>query len=159
MSFDFLSWLAVFFLQAGLLGKGMYTMITLTDLEADNINPFDCAERINKLVAIELGAQAALTAILVLSQRWFAGAIHIGVCALLAHMLARSQVYMHAADAFKQLPTFKARRSIIFGIYCASFLLITYRLIESGLHSLLTPEGRMTAKKLFREAASSLHHY
>jgi hypothetical protein len=46
----FLIWLLAFLLQSGLLGSIMYTVIQLTDLENDYINPHDAATNINRLV-------------------------------------------------------------------------------------------------------------
>eukprot|EP00955_Chlamydomonas_euryale_P040581 351760-Chlamydomonas_euryale.AAC.1 len=102
-------------------------MIALTDLESDNINPFDCASRVNRLVTVETAAQGVLTLLLLAGGRWLLAAIHVAVCLLLAHMFWRGQVYMHAADAFKQLVVLKQRRFVIFGVYCFCFLLATYR--------------------------------
>ena len=50
MSWDFLLWIFVFILQAALLGKGMFTLITLGDLESDHTNPFDCSVAVNRFV-------------------------------------------------------------------------------------------------------------
>ena len=50
MYYDFLLWVFAFILQAALLGKCMYTLITLSDLESDHTNPFDCALAVNRFV-------------------------------------------------------------------------------------------------------------
>lgn len=152
MSIDFITWFIVFVCQSGLLGKSMYTvscstsafrmlhapyealctapssqMISLTDLEADNINPFDCAEQVNRLVLFEYVVQLLMTALLIVRGKWFTAALHTCLSGVLILMYYKKQVYMHAADAFKQLGAFKRRHLLILAVYGASFILITYR--------------------------------
>ncbi|GAX81687.1 hypothetical protein CEUSTIGMA_g9115.t1 [Chlamydomonas eustigma] len=159
MSFDFLTWAFVFVLQAALLGKGMFTLIHLTDLEQDHTNPFDCAVAVNKFVSLEFAVQVILTAVLFLSQKWFSAALHVAILAYLVSVYLKKQVYMDAVDAFKQLKHIKQWRFTVFALYCLSFVFVTYRMVESIIHTVLTPEGRLTAKKLFQEAASSIHGF
>ena len=60
MSWDFLLWIFAFILQAALLGKGMFTLITLADLESDHTNPFDCSVAVNRFV-VRLGIMGKAT--------------------------------------------------------------------------------------------------
>lgn len=64
---------------------------------------------------------------------------------------------MQAADAYKQVDDLRKRRFEIFIFHCGSFLLICFRFLESVIHTVLTPEGRIAAKKLFDEAVISIH--
>ena len=50
MSWLFLSWLLVFFIQIGLFGRSMYALICLEDLSQDFINPYDLSTKLNKYV-------------------------------------------------------------------------------------------------------------
>ena len=101
-------------------------LISLSDLENDNTNPFDCADQINRFVLPEYAGQAALTLVLLASRNWLVAAVQVGVSAYLVHLYLRKRVYLHAADAFKQLPSFKKTRTWVFGIQCACFLIVTY---------------------------------
>lgn len=47
------------------------------------------------------------------------------------YLFMRRQVYIDATDAFKQLKPQKLRRGIIFGVYCFSFVLVTYRWVNA----------------------------
>ncbi|KAG2496227.1 hypothetical protein HYH03_005825 [Edaphochlamys debaryana] len=159
MSLDFLVWLFVFLLQAGMLGRTMYALISLSDLENDFINPYDLTQRLNRFVAFEYGGQVLITAALLLTGKWFLGLLQAAMLAFLLHSWHTRQHVVDATDVFRQLPMQKKRRLIMFGSFLGYFVIITYRLIESIIHGLLTDEGRANAKKLFQDAAATLHGY
>lgn len=50
MPWLFLIWLLAFIGQAALLGIVLYQLITLTDLEADYLNPHEATRSFNKFV-------------------------------------------------------------------------------------------------------------
>mmetsp|Transcript_23034 Transcript_23034/g.78476 ORF Transcript_23034/g.78476 Transcript_23034/m.78476 type:complete len:83 (+) Transcript_23034:243-491(+) len=50
MTWDFCLWAICFFLEGALLGVLMYTLICLSDLEKDFVNPHDSSARINKCI-------------------------------------------------------------------------------------------------------------
>ncbi|KXZ55330.1 hypothetical protein GPECTOR_3g462 [Gonium pectorale] len=142
-----------------MLGRTMYALISLSDLENDFINPYDLTTRLNRFVAVEYGAQFVLTAALLFTGKWFLGVAQLLLTAFLLHSWSVRQHVVDATDVFRQLPLQKKRRLIMFGAFLFCFVMVTYRLIESIIHGLLTDEGRETAKKLFQDAAASLHHY
>lgn len=142
-----------------MVGRTMFALISLSDLENDFINPYDLSSRLNRFVILEYVAQCVIVVTLLLSGKWFCGALHIGMLAYMVHSLVKRQHVVDATDVFKQLPAQKKKRFIMFGFFLATLVIVMYRLIESIIHGLLTPEGRATAKKLFKEAAASLHGY
>ncbi|KAJ9524065.1 cornichon protein-domain-containing protein [Haematococcus lacustris] len=159
MVWSLLVWLLAFVLQAGLLGRCMYGLISLSDLEQDFLNPLDLSRKLNAFVWLEYSAQFVVAAILVGTAKWVAGGLHVAITAYMVHLYLKGHVYIDATDAFRQLKQQKFRRGLLFGAYCLSFVFLTYRLIETAIHTTLTPEGRETAKKLFKDAAASLHGY
>ena len=54
MNFTFLVWLLALLLTAALLGITMYTLISLSDLENDFVNPHDSSVSINRWVVRQL---------------------------------------------------------------------------------------------------------
>lgn len=146
-------------LQSSLLGIAFYTLICLSDLENDFINPYDLCTKLNRWVVPEYALQTAITCLVCLSLKYFIGSAELAMLVYLLKFWFSKQQYIDATDAFKQLPAQKRKRTIILVFHLACFVFITYRVIECALHSLLTPEGRVTAKKIFQEAAASLHGY
>ncbi|KAL0049820.1 hypothetical protein WJX82_010520 [Trebouxia sp. C0006] len=49
---NLLVWLLAFLMQAGLLGIVMYSLISLSDLENDFVNPHDSSAALNKWVLV-----------------------------------------------------------------------------------------------------------
>eukprot|EP00879_Flechtneria_rotunda_P014973 GHRR01015643.1.p2 GENE.GHRR01015643.1~~GHRR01015643.1.p2 ORF type:complete len:130 (+),score=24.06 GHRR01015643.1:137-526(+) len=107
----------------------------------------------------ELVAQGCLAGLLVLSGKWFAGLCHAGLLAYMLQLCSTRQMYVEITDAFRQLPQQKKQRLIMLGAHLLLFVVIVYRLIETALLVLLTPEGRAMTKKLLHEAAASVHGY
>uniref|UniRef100_A0A7S0WIB6 Uncharacterized protein n=1 Tax=Chlamydomonas leiostraca TaxID=1034604 RepID=A0A7S0WIB6_9CHLO len=159
MTWDFLLWLFVLIINSGLVGRTTYALICLTDLEQDFINPYDLSNRLNRFVIAEYAGQFIMTAALIAGGKWFCAALHIAVSAYMITLFVKKQVYIDATDAFKQLKGQKFRRGVIFGCYCFSFVMVVFRLVETIVHQMLTPEGRETARKLFKEAAVTLPGY
>uniref|UniRef100_A0A7S1SUI6 Cornichon family protein n=1 Tax=Tetraselmis chuii TaxID=63592 RepID=A0A7S1SUI6_9CHLO len=157
MSWSFLMWLVSFILQAALLGMVMYTLICLSDLENDFINPHDSCTRVNRLVVPELVAQAVLTGLLLVSGKWFVAIFQIAVLAFHIHRFFRNDQYTDVTEIFKQLPEQKKRRILKLVLYLISFVIIIYRLVETAVTALLTPAGRKVAKQIINEAAAAIH--
>lgn len=110
-------------------------LICLTDLEQDFINPYDLSNKLNRFVVAEYAAQFVLTAALLGTGKWFVGGLQLIVLVIMIHYYMKKQVYIDATDAFKQLKPQKTRRTVLFGVYCFTFVFITYRL--AGLHNAL----------------------
>eukprot|EP00798_Chlamydomonas_sp_ICE-L_P004659 gene4659-14856_t len=159
MVWVFVTWLVAFFLLMALFGRSMFSMICLEDLSQDLINPFDLATKFNRFVILEQVGQLAITCILLFTGMWFSGLIQLVALGLLVRLHMRKQVYIDATDVFRQLPQLKFRKTFVFCINSAGFLIATFRVIEAGIHAFLTPEGKEAAKKLFQEAAASHHTF
>lgn len=159
MSFEFLMWLFMFFGQAALLGRTMYALICLTDLENDFINPFDLSTRLNAWVVPEYVLEIFITVVLLMSGKWLLGGLHVLMSAYIMKLLVDKKLHVDPTEAFKQLPDLKRYRWVALGFHLLSFIFVIYRLIESSILSFLTPEGKQITKKLFQDAAASLTGY
>lgn len=137
----------------------MFAIMSLSDLENDFLNPFDLCSRLNCYVGLEYGVQAVLTLTLLLSGKWLTGIVNLAVLGYMVHLWAGGKVYVDTTDAFRQLPQQKRQKLVQLGAHTALFMLIVYRLIESAVHTLLTPEGRAMTQRLLKEAAGSMHGY
>ncbi|KAI8467108.1 MAG: cornichon protein-domain-containing protein [Monoraphidium minutum] len=159
MSPHLLVWVAALIMQSALLGRSMYAIMSLSDLENDFLNPYDLCSRLNRFVAVEYGVQGGLALILLLSGNWFTGACHLALLGYMVHLWAGGRVYVDTTDAFRQLPQQKRQKLVLLAAHTVLFMLVVYRLIEAAIHALLTPEGRAVTQRLLKEAVGSVHGY
>lgn len=67
MGLAWVLWLVLFLLSIGLVLLAVVVLTTLTDLEADHINPVTCCQRLNMLVVPEFGIYMLVVVFLLLS--------------------------------------------------------------------------------------------
>ncbi|KAL0040353.1 hypothetical protein WJX77_004267 [Trebouxia sp. C0004] len=105
---NLLVWLLAFLMQAGLLGIVMYSLISLSDLENDFVNPHDSSAALNKWVVSTLAC-----------------------IALKARIYLQREHIVDVTEIFRQLPKQKMMRMIKLVIFLFSFVLIIYRTVET----------------------------
>eukprot|EP01025_Chloroclados_australasicus_P062033 TRINITY_DN8145_c0_g2_i1.p5 TRINITY_DN8145_c0_g2~~TRINITY_DN8145_c0_g2_i1.p5 ORF type:complete len:112 (-),score=5.62 TRINITY_DN8145_c0_g2_i1:398-733(-) len=93
----------------------------------------------------------------------FTGKFLLGmlISAVLAYQLRslwRRELFLDQTEVFKQLITEKRKRFVMMGVHFFMFIIILYRLVTSAL-GMMSPSGREMVRKLFEEAAATLHHY
>ncbi len=86
--------------------------------------------------------QGALALALLMSGNWFTGAANLAVLGYMVHLWAGNKVHLDATDVFRQLPQQKRQKLVQLACHVVLFMLVVYRLIETAVHTLLTPEGR-----------------
>mmetsp|Transcript_41687 Transcript_41687/g.98906 ORF Transcript_41687/g.98906 Transcript_41687/m.98906 type:complete len:121 (-) Transcript_41687:616-978(-) len=118
MSWNFLVWLVCFILQAAILGILMYSLICLSDLENDFINPHDSTTRINRWVVPEYLVQALLSCLLLLSGKWFTGLVQLAVLGFHLRSYFRNEHFADVTEIFKQLPLQKKHRCCFRPLRC-----------------------------------------
>mmetsp|Transcript_18975 Transcript_18975/g.34370 ORF Transcript_18975/g.34370 Transcript_18975/m.34370 type:complete len:160 (-) Transcript_18975:157-636(-) len=155
MSWNFFLWLFTFFLQAGLLGRSIYGLMLLTDLENDFINPYDYTKKNNSFWWIDFGGQCLITSILVLSGKWLIGSIHVVLLAGMVYWLLNGDLIVQATDVIKKLKSIKKYCYIVFSVYAIFFVICLYKMVDTIVVDLLAPEGRQAAKKLLKEAVAA----
>jgi hypothetical protein len=76
---------------------------------------------------LEYVAQCVIVVTLLLSGKWFCGALHVCMLAYMLHSLVKRQHVVDATDVFKQLPAQKKKRYIMFGFFLATLVIVMYR--------------------------------
>lgn len=80
----------------------------------------------------EYAASAAITALLLLSGRWFVGLLHAGLLAYMAHLWVKGTVTVDSMDAFRQLPGQKQQRLVLLVANLTLFVIVMYRCVQGG---------------------------
>eukprot|EP00270_Netrium_digitus_P013939 TRINITY_DN4693_c0_g1_i1.p1 TRINITY_DN4693_c0_g1~~TRINITY_DN4693_c0_g1_i1.p1 ORF type:complete len:145 (+),score=33.63 TRINITY_DN4693_c0_g1_i1:279-713(+) len=137
MPWVFLLWLLSFFLVAALLGIDMYTLICLSDLENDFVNPHDCASRMNMFALPELGLHTFLAALHLLSGRFLMVLINLPLLIFHFHRFLCNEHLMDVTEIFNQLPPEKKVRFIKFFFYIFLFVIVVYKSVETGVNTLV----------------------
>ncbi len=148
------SWVAPFALQALLVVLSLFSLVTLSDLENDFLNPIDCAARLNLLVKPELALLAAQTAWFLLHGRWYLTLLygthehrartfvtaaltprHLAAAVLAYHArcYARGEALVDATEVIRTLAAEKRARLARLGVHVALFVLVIYGLIGHAL--------------------------
>ncbi|GMH44978.1 hypothetical protein BSKO_12935 [Bryopsis sp. KO-2023] len=155
MTLDLVVWLLAMFMQSGLLGMTMYTLICLTDLENDYINPHDASARVNKWVIPEVVLQCTFAGILLVGGKWIAGMLPLGLAAWCIRSFTKGTAYTDVTEIFKQVSEEKKNRFIKLGVHLFMFVLTIYRLVNAAVHGLLTDEAKEVAKRLLQDSIGS----
>eukprot|EP01026_Neomeris_dumetosa_P057879 TRINITY_DN5351_c0_g2_i1.p1 TRINITY_DN5351_c0_g2~~TRINITY_DN5351_c0_g2_i1.p1 ORF type:complete len:158 (+),score=5.03 TRINITY_DN5351_c0_g2_i1:147-620(+) len=156
--FEVVSLMIAFILQILLIAICMYVLICLTDLEQDFLNPQDCAKRVNDFMYPELGLLVALVLELAVTGKFILSIIIGLVLGYQGRSWWRRELFLDQMEIFNQCIFEKRKRTGMLCVHFAMFMVILYRLITSAL-GMLTPSGREMVKRLFDEAAATLHHY
>ncbi|DBA90400.1 TPA: hypothetical protein ACH3X1_003674 [Trebouxia sp. C0004] len=136
---NLLVWLLAFLMQAGLLGIVMYSLISLSDLENDFVNPHDSSAALNKWVPVEYILNAVLAVFLLVTGKWIAASIHICISLYNLRIYLQREHIVDVTEIFRQLPKQKMMRMIKLVIFLFSFVLIIYR-CASALHNASTKQ-------------------
>eukprot|EP00271_Cylindrocystis_brebissonii_P021388 TRINITY_DN7579_c0_g2_i2.p1 TRINITY_DN7579_c0_g2~~TRINITY_DN7579_c0_g2_i2.p1 ORF type:complete len:142 (+),score=30.84 TRINITY_DN7579_c0_g2_i2:440-865(+) len=126
MSWPFLLWLISFLVVAALLGIVMYMLICLSDLENDFINPHDSTLRINKFLLPEMVLQGSLTALYLVTGRWFMFLFNVPLLLFHLRLYLRKEYLVDVTEVFNQLPYEKKLRLVKLFFYLAFFVLVIY---------------------------------
>lgn len=153
ISWEMLLWLSGFVVVAGLLGIVMYTLICLSDLENDFINPHDSAARINKFVVPEFAGHAGLTVLLLFTGHWIMFLLNLPLLVYHARHYSRNTHLMDVTEIFKDLEAEKRLRLIKLGFYLSLFIVVIFRLVETGVGLLMEEHGPTIEKKVFGNMA------
>ena len=152
-------WILAFLVLGAVMGINLYALICLSDLQADLINPHDCAGRINKLVMPEIIAHAAAAGLMLLCGSWSMVLVNGPLIAWHVRQIGRNQHLADVTEIFNVLDREKKIRGWKVVFFSVVFIITTYRLVEEVVHTMMTDSGRKIAAQVLRDAASSnLYH-
>lgn len=156
MSWALCFWILSFLLESALLGILMYTLICLSDLENDFINPHDSSARINKFVVPEYALHAAHTLMFLVTGRYFMFAINLPLVVYHGRQYTRKACFIDVTEIFNQLQAEKQQRLLKLGFYLVVFVITIYRLVESAVTVLLVTGSSRGGKRAAKKAAERL---
>ena len=153
-------WILAFLVLGAVMGINLYALICLSDLQADLINPHDCAGRINKLVMPEIIAHAAAAGLMMLCGSWSMILVNGPLIAWHVRQVGRNQHLADVTEIFNQLDKEKSVRVGKAMLYALVFLYAAYRGTERGVNMFLDPAEKVKMAAFFKDAvASSMHHF
>eukprot|EP00218_Dolichomastix_sp_CCMP3274_P008620 CAMPEP_0170145376 /NCGR_PEP_ID=MMETSP0033_2-20121228/19282_1 /TAXON_ID=195969 /ORGANISM="Dolichomastix tenuilepis, Strain CCMP3274" /LENGTH=150 /DNA_ID=CAMNT_0010381945 /DNA_START=57 /DNA_END=509 /DNA_ORIENTATION=+ len=119
----------------------MYTVINLTDLENDFMNPHDASARINKFFIPEVVLHFALTLIFLFTGRWLLFVVNIPLVVYHAHLWRTNKCYLDVTEIFAVVKIEQKKRLAKMGFYLIMFVFVIYRLVEAAVTLLMSKHG------------------
>ncbi|CAN6453701.1 unnamed protein product [Victoria cruziana] len=117
-----------------------WELISLSDLEFDYINPYDSSTRINKCVIPEFVIQGALSALFLVTWRWFMLMLTAPITYYHMTLYMKRRHLIDVTEIFRLLNAEKKYRMIKLGFYLSLFFIIIYRLVVSAVIALIEPD-------------------
>ncbi|KAI7906138.1 cornichon [Cokeromyces recurvatus] len=100
-----------------------------SDLECDYINPIDLCNKLNQFVLPEMGLQAFVFSMFLVTGHWFPMLINLPILVLnVRKVMNRTHMY-DATEIFRTLSKHKKECFIKLGFYALCFFYYLYRMI------------------------------
>ncbi|XVF75847.1 hypothetical protein PTKIN_Ptkin13bG0219800 [Pterospermum kingtungense] len=136
MVWDLIFWVLCFFINIALVASSFYQLLSLSDLEADHLNPFEASTRINYVVVPEFILQGFLCAFFLLTWHWFMFLLTLPLTAYHLMLYLNRKHLVDVTEIFRYLNSEKKYRFIKLGIYLLLFTVVLFRLVISAFNSL-----------------------
>ncbi|XWS59201.1 hypothetical protein CRYUN_Cryun08bG0101300 [Craigia yunnanensis] len=136
MAWNLIFWVLCFFINIALLASTFYQLLSLSDLEADHLNPFEASTRINSVVLPEFLLQGLLCAIFLLTWHWFMFLLAVPLSAYHLMLYFNRKHLLDVTEIFRDLNIEKRYRFVKLGIYLVLFTVVLFRLVLSAFNSL-----------------------
>ncbi|KAJ8752183.1 hypothetical protein K2173_003791 [Erythroxylum novogranatense] len=140
MAWYLLFWFFCLLAQLGLLAIIFYELICLTDLEADDLNPFEATALVNKWILPEFFLQWALCIAFLLTGHWFMFLIALPLFCYHVMLLMKRQHLLDVTEVFRNLNFEKKCRIMKLGFYLIFLCIIMIRVIAGSLSLYLYEE-------------------
>ncbi|XP_010534348.1 PREDICTED: protein cornichon homolog 1 [Tarenaya hassleriana] len=140
MAWDLFLWVLSFFISLALVASVFYQMICLTDLEADYLNPFETATRINRVILPEFVLQGALSCLFLVTWHWVFFLVAVPVTCYHALLYMDRRHLIDVTEVFRGLSYEKKLRYFKLGFYLALFIMVVFRLTLSAVYSFTEDE-------------------
>ncbi|XP_031488141.1 protein cornichon homolog 1-like isoform X2 [Nymphaea colorata] len=114
-----------------------WELISLSDLEFDYINPYDSSSRINTWVIPEFVIQGVLSALFLVTWRWFMLILTAPITYYHLTLYMKRRHLIDVTEIFRLLNVEKKYRMVKLGFYLSLFFIIIYRLVVSAVVALI----------------------
>ncbi|XVF07304.1 hypothetical protein REPUB_Repub06bG0126700 [Reevesia pubescens] len=128
MAWDLIFWVLCFFINLTLVASSFYQLLSLSDLEADHLNPFEASTRINSVVLPEFLLQGFLCAFFLLTWHWFMFLFTVPLTVYHLMLYLNRKHLLDVTEIFRDLNTEKKHRFVKLGFYLLLFTLVLFRL-------------------------------
>ncbi|KAI4348738.1 hypothetical protein L6164_009424 [Bauhinia variegata] len=137
MGWNLFLWLMICFpTNIALLASTFYQVLILTDLEADYVNPYEAASRINYYVVPEFIAQGLLCALFLFTGHWFMFLLTVPVTCYHVRLYVKRQHLLDVTEVFRVLRDEKNFRIAKLALYLVLLIVTIFRLTLYGVHYL-----------------------
>ncbi|WCJ33926.1 Cornichon family protein [Euphorbia peplus] len=141
MAWELVFWLICLFGNFGLLAMVFHELLCLTDLEADQMNPFEATACINKWILPEFILQGVISILLLLTGHWLMFLFAVPLTCYHAMMFMKREHLIDVTEVFRNLNFEKKQRMIKLGIYLIFFSILIFRLILSAVYMITDDDG------------------
>ncbi|XP_010057681.1 protein cornichon homolog 1 isoform X1 [Eucalyptus grandis] len=126
--------LAVAFLviNIALFASTFYQILILSDLEADYINMYEAASRINGLILPDFILQGVLSVLLLMTGHWLMFLVSVPVTCYHVMLYVKRRHLIDVTEVFRVLGTEKKYRMVKLGLLSLLFLMVIFRFIRAG---------------------------
>ncbi|XP_030519776.1 protein cornichon homolog 1 isoform X1 [Rhodamnia argentea] len=126
--------LAITFLviNIALFASTFYQILLLSDLEADYINMYEAASRINGLILPDFILQGVLSVLLLMTGHWFMFLVSVPVTCYHVMLYIKQRHLIDVTEVFRVLAAEKKYRMVKLGLLSVLFLMVIFRFIRAG---------------------------
>ncbi|CAH9134984.1 unnamed protein product [Cuscuta epithymum] len=137
MAWEPIRWLIFFVMNISLLCINLYQMVCLTDLEADYMNPYESASRINSVVLKEFLLQGAFCFLLLVTGHWLLFLLSLLPTYFNAKKFLASQYLIDVTEVFRVIDSEKKIRIAKLAFYLVFFIVVLIRSFFAGAFSIV----------------------
>ncbi|KAL3534229.1 hypothetical protein ACH5RR_002690 [Cinchona calisaya] len=128
-------WLIFFLMNMGLIAFNLFQIVSLSDLEADYLNPYESSSRINSVVIPEYLLHGAFCILFLLTGQWFFFVVTLPIAYLNFRKFMKREHLIDVTEVFRVLSAEKKLRVVKLGFYFVLFILVMIRLVFSVINS------------------------
>ncbi|KAK8628749.1 hypothetical protein V6N13_009332 [Hibiscus sabdariffa] len=133
MAWDLIFWVLCFFINIALLASSFYQLLSLSDLEADHLNPFEAATRINSIVLPEFLLQGFFCLSFLLTWHWFMFISTLPITVYHLMLYSNRKHLLDVTEIFRDLNTEKKYRFVKLAVYLLLFTVVLFRLLSASI--------------------------
>mmetsp|Transcript_5905 Transcript_5905/g.9069 ORF Transcript_5905/g.9069 Transcript_5905/m.9069 type:complete len:150 (+) Transcript_5905:111-560(+) len=138
MPYASIAWLILFLLNSLALYLLIFSLLLLSDLEHDYLNPTNLCERLNPLQVYEYGGHAFILLLLLLQKSWLAAALNVPLFLWHARRYYRRRHLLDPASVFVRLKKEYQIRYLKLVFYLLNFFYCVYGLIVVLINNFLS---------------------